>query len=241
MCATGTRRDNDQCVAVIADMVQSRELEPGKRRATQLSFGAFLNKINSEFRKAVLARFVVTIGDECQGLVHDTKILPDLLWRFDEFESRQLRAGIGRGVLYTPVGKDAINIDGPALHRARAAIGRAKKERLLGGVFEGFGEDRDAIFNGFARLLNHHRSSLSDQQREAVAHLRSGLNQTQTAEKMGVTKQAVSLYAARAGWESYSEGERAFKTALGLLLPTQTERSVKLLDIARSHPRQLLL
>jgi hypothetical protein len=37
---------------------------------------------------------------------------------------------------------------------------------------------------------------------------------------MGVTKQAVSFYAARAGWEAYSEGEQAFKTALAELEPT---------------------
>lgn len=213
--------DEPQCVAVIADMVQSRELKSQQRREAQLTFGTFLKNINTEFRRVVLARFVVTLGDECQGILHNATALPDLLWRFDEFESRQLRVGIGRGVLYTPVGRDAINIDGPALHRARAAIEQAKKDRLLGGVFEGFGKDHDAIFNGFARLLHHHRSNLSDQQREVVGHLRSGLNQTQAAEKMAVTKQAVSLYAARAGWEAYSEGEQAFKTALGLVGPTK--------------------
>ena len=221
-----------ECVAVIADMVQSRKLKAQQRRAVQLSFATLLKNINAEFRKAVLARFIITLGDECQGILHDATVLPNLLWRFDEFESRQLRAGIGRGLLYTPVGRDAINIDGPALHRARAAIERAKKDRLLGGVFEGFGEDHDAVFNGFARLLHHHRSSLSGQQREVVAHLRIGLNQTQTAEKMGITKQAVSLYAARAGWEAYSEGEQGFKTALGMLAPRQaTERH----EAARHH------
>src|SRR5262249_12950272 len=140
----------------------------------------------------------------------------------DEFESRQLRVGIGRGVLYTPVGRDAINIDGPALHRARAAIERAKKDQLLGGVFDGFGKHHDQDFNGFARLIHHHHSSFANQLREVVAHLRNGLNQTQTAEKMGITKQAVSLYAAHAGWETYSEGEQAFKIVLGLVEPTQT-------------------
>src|SRR5437588_8992717 len=211
-----------ECVAVIADMVQSRELKAQERRATQLTFSTFLKKINTEFRKAVLARFVITLGDECQGIVHDATALPDLLWRFDEFESRQLRVGIGCGVLYTPVGRDAINIDGPALHRARAAIERAKKDQLLGGVFDGFGKNNDEVFNGFARLLRHHRSSLSDQQREVIAYLRRALNQTQTAEKMGITKQAVSSYAAHAGWEAYREGEQAFKIALAQFEPTHT-------------------
>ncbi|HWC18436.1 MAG TPA: SatD family protein [Terriglobales bacterium] len=212
------------CIAVIADMVHSRELNAHQRRTAQLDFATFLKNINVDFRKAVLARFVITLGDECQGILHDATALPDLLWRFDEFENRQLRVGIGSGVLYTPVGRDAINIDGPALHRARAAIERAKEDRLLGGVFEGFGKDHDAVFNGFARLLHHHRSNLSEQQHEVVAHLRSGLNQTQTAEKMGITRQAVSLYASRAGWEAYDEGEQAFKTACAVIHPTQNER-----------------
>ena len=210
-----------QCIAVIADMVRSRELKSQERQAAQLAFATFLKSINAEFRRGVLARFVVTLGDECQGILHDPKVLPDLLWRFDEFKSRQLRAGIGRGELYTPVGRDAIHIDGPALHRARAAIERARRDRLLGGVFEGFGKDHDVVFNGFARLLHNHRASLPDQQREVVAHLRSGMNQIQTAEKMGVTKQAISLYAAHAGWEAYREGEQAFKTSLVRLESTQ--------------------
>jgi hypothetical protein len=232
MSPAATAWDKREYVAVIADMVQSRELKSHQRRATQLAFTTFLKDINTEFHNAVLARFVVTIGDECQGILHKATALPDLLWRFDDFKSRQLRVGIGRGVLYTPVGRDAINIDGPALHRARAAIDHAKKDQLLGGVFDGFGEDHDAVFNGFARLLHHHRSNLSDQQSEVVAHLRSGLNQTQTAEKMRVTKQAVSLYAARAGWEAYSEGEQAFKTALRLLESTQSRHKH---EAARHH------
>src|SRR5215469_1696515 len=138
-----TPAEEREYIAVIADMVQSRALTAEQRRAVQLAFATFLKNVNTEFRKAVQARFVVTLGDECQGILHDAIALPDLLWRFDEFESRQLRTGIGRGVLYTPVGRDAINIDGPVMHRARAAIERAKNDRLLGGVFEGFGEAHD--------------------------------------------------------------------------------------------------
>ncbi len=214
MSSPGTIR-NQPCIALIADMVKSRELPRSQRADVQVSFSEFISELNRKYRHAILARFVITLGDEFQGLLSDPTVIPDLMWDLNyKFQPRPLRVGVGFGLIDTPIGRNAINIDGPALHQARNAIDFAKKEKLLGGVFSGFGETDDSAFNGFARLLQHHRSRLKRQQRRVMELLRQSLTQTAIAEELGVSRQAVSLYARAAGWEAYREGENGWRALL---------------------------
>lgn len=210
----GKLRD-EPCIAVIADMVKSRELSRAQRPQVQLNFSEFVAYLNQKYKKAILARFVVTLGDEFQGLLSDARIIPDLLWDLDhKFQTRGLRAGVGFGTIDTPIGKVAINIDGPALHHAREAIEVSRRKKLMGGLFLGFGEPYDPAFNGFARLLHRHRSRLKRQQRRVIELLRQSQTQSAIAEQMGVSRQAVSLYAGAAGWEAYREGENGWRALL---------------------------
>jgi SatD family (SatD) len=196
-------------------MVRSRDLSRAERPEAQLSFSGFIAGLNRKYRKAMLAGFVVTLGDEFQGLLSDARVIPDLLWDLHYgFQLRALRVGVGFGTIDTPLSRNAINIDGPALHFAREAIEMAKKDKLMGGVFVGFGQTYDPAFNGFARLLHYHRSRLKRQQRRVIELLRQSLTQTAIAEKIGVSRQAVSLYAAAAGWEAYQEGEDGWRALL---------------------------
>ena len=206
---------NAPCIAVIADMVKSRELSRTQRPEVQATFSEFITSLNHKYRSSIIARFVVTLGDEFQGLLSDARILPDLLWDMHyKFDMRQLRVGIGFGTVDTPIGKNAINIDGPALHHARNATDIAKKEKLLGGVFDGFGPTSDSAFNGFARLLQHHRARLKPQQRKVIELLRQSLTQAAIANELGISRQAVSHYAGAAGWEAYREGEQGWRALL---------------------------
>lgn len=203
------------CIALIADMVKSRDVPRIQRPNVQSSFTEFVAGLNQKYRHALVARFVVTLGDEFQGLLSDARVLPDLLWDMHyKFDMRQLRVGIGFGTIDTPIGKNAINVDGPALHHARNAIDIAKKEKLLGGVFSGFGETYDSACNGFARLLQYHRARLKPQQRKVIELLRQSLTQSAIANELGITRQAVSLYAAAAGWQAYREGEEGWRALL---------------------------
>jgi SatD family protein len=211
---------DEPCIAFIADMVKSRELSRSQRPEVQLSFSTFVAELNQKYKKAIVARFVVTLGDEFQGLLSDARILPDLLWDMQyKFEMRLLRVGVGYGLIDTEIGRDAINVDGPALHHAREAIDAAKKGKLFGGVFRGFGDAYDPAFNGFSRLLYYHRSRLKKQQRRVVELLRQSLTQSAVAEQMGISRQAVSSYAGAAGWEAYRDGESGWRALLAQIAP----------------------
>ncbi len=204
-------RSPERYVAVIADMVRSRDISHGERRELQNEFSALVASLNRVYRTGIASRFIITLGDEFQGLLTSATVIPDLLWRLEQdFPARDLRVGLGMGILDTPLQKYAINIDGPVLHLARAAIEESKRSDALGGVFRGF-EDLDEILNGMARLLWFHRSSWTPSQLRIAGLLRQGMTQTEAAKKLGITKQVVSKQVLAAGCVPYIAAEKSWR------------------------------
>jgi hypothetical protein len=207
-------RASKRYISVIADMVGSRAVPRLQRRLLQKRFGKLIEDLNRDYRKTIDSKFVITLGDEFQGLLNSATVLPDLIWRVEEaFPSFKFRVGIGLGTLDTPIQKYAINIDGPALHVARAAIEYAKKTKALGGVFLGMG-DLDDILNGIARLLWFNRSRWTHAQRQIAGLLRRGMSQTQVAKQLRIKKQVVSRQVLASGCSQYVAAENAWRMIL---------------------------
>lgn len=202
-------------IAVIGDIVSSRRLTPAKRQAAQKDFNVLIKHLNGKYAKQVLSKFVITLGDEFQAILSDSMIIPDVVWDIQKDFPYSTRLGFGYGTLITAVPEYAINLDGPALHLARAAIDRARKGKIQGGVFRGFGESLDRVLGGIARLLEFHRQTRSAQQLKIMDLLRVGKSQAEIAKIFGVTPQAISDQAKAAGWEAYRDGEESMRTVLG--------------------------
>ncbi len=202
------------CFALIGDMVDSRSIPRGERPRAQQQFQHFVEALNERFKKALLSRFVITLGDEFQGLMADPAEIPEVIWRVErEFPFRTLRLGFGYGTIDTAIPKKAINVDGPALHAARAAIEEAKKKKRLGGVFRGEGIP-EAELNGFARIMWFHRLRRTEQQLKVMGLLREGLSQVEVARRLRQSPQAVYDHVKAAGWEAYREAEEGFRATL---------------------------
>jgi len=60
--------------------VDSRKLSQRQRPKIQERFKEFTNYLNKKYSKDVLSRFVITLGDEFQGLLLSAAPLPDLMW-----------------------------------------------------------------------------------------------------------------------------------------------------------------
>ncbi len=136
-------------VALIGDMVGSRSYRPAAREEVQARLRKALSAANADERRKgdIKAEFVITTGDEFQGLL---KAGADPLW-FGRFvqdfmgEEPRFRFGIGKGELATKgMPEKAIGIDGPCFHNARDAIIRAKRDDATCCV-EGFGNLNDII------------------------------------------------------------------------------------------------
>ncbi len=212
-------RVSQRYIAVIADMVRSRDLSRSQRRILQKQFSSLIVTLNRDYRKTTAAKFVITLGDEFQGILRSAASLPDIIWQLEQdFRQRELRVGIGFGTLDTPLQKYTLNVDGPVLHAARAAIEEAKKAKALGGMFRGFA-GLDDILNGIARLLWFHRSRWTPAQRSIAGLLRQGMSQVEVAEKLKIAKQVVSRQVLASGCVQYIAAENAWR----MILQTQVD------------------
>lgn len=202
-------------IAVIGDVVRSRGLAGSQRQRVQLGLEDLAATINKRYRRAVAARFLVTLGDEFQGVLKRAEILPDLIWDMERsLPNADVRIGIGFGTLNPPFKPVALGMDGSAFHAARQAIELARKHKLQGGLFAGFGETDDLVLNGFARLLRDVRQQLTKGQLYTLTLLRQGRTQAQIATELRISRQAVSKRAKGASWDAFLEGERGWTAAL---------------------------
>lgn len=210
-----TRSDhfrNEPFVAIIGDVVKLRELG-ASRSSAQEELRVLLQWINENLQSQIASKFLITVGDEFQGLLKAVAPVQRIISKFDtEYRFAQIRFGIGLGIISTEVTEYSIGMDGPAWYNAREAISFARKHKLLGGYFRGFETTDDKVLNGLSRELNWHRSKWTDNQREVIFQLENGRSQQEIANAAGSSKQLVSRQVHAAGWQAYSESKEALYT-----------------------------
>lgn len=208
-------RPEPDCIALIADLVRSRRYAAATRRDIQERLAETLQRLNHAYKPAILSQFLITTGDEFQGLLKDGSVIPDIIWELEnDLGAVSFRLGVGCGRLDTELRDSAIGMDGPVWHRAREGVHSARILRRFGGVFVGFGELEDPVLNGLSRLLRHIRERFTTKQRDIANLLRSDSRQTEIAHQLHVSRQVISKQVKTTGWDAYEEGEAAWRLML---------------------------
>ena len=121
---------NQNYVALIGDLVASRALAPKERAEVQKQFKAVLERVNKDFKSEITSLFLITAGDETQGILKRPDCCYEILRQIQmDLASTEIVFGLGFGTLTTDIGEYAIGADGPAFHLARQALNEAKGER----------------------------------------------------------------------------------------------------------------
>lgn len=190
-------------VAIIGDIIGSRQLPD--RGQIQLRLEKFLNHINVRFSKFVVAKFVITIGDEFQGLVTRKFPLQEFLWLLkQEFgEELKIRFGIGLGALSTALREEAIGMDGACFHHARSALNQAKEMGKFV-FFAGF-EMNYALMVLFD-FVHEIEVNWTSRQWDVIKFYYRDRDQLAVAEKMDVSKQAINKIIKTARFDLYYSG-----------------------------------
>lgn len=220
-------RSTNDVVAVLGDLAGSRRLSPSSRSTLQIELDALMRHINQKYRNALLARFLVTLGDEFQGLLKTPSVAPDIVQDISErLQRTPIRIAISRGKLSTPLKRIALGTDGPAWYLARDLLTDMRKSQRFGPGFVGFGSETDQILNALAGLLTHQWQRFRASQREIVAVLRQEQKaRKDVASKLGITRQALSNRARSAGFREYMAGLDAM--ALLLRKTNSARRKIK--------------
>jgi len=116
---------------IIADIKNSRQLQEQERYEWQLFLKAAVVQINESFSEIIEAPFMITKGDEFQGVLQNLSLVNKVILQFEHLVyPLTLRFGIGYGPIQKMGSKIPIEMDGPAFHRANAALNLAKKKKL---------------------------------------------------------------------------------------------------------------
>jgi hypothetical protein len=176
---------------VIADLVASRRL--AARAQFQRRLKAVLHGVTTRAGRALASPYTLTLGDEFQAVYRDaTQAFADIMSIQAQIAPVQARFAVATGPLATSINAvQAIGMDGPAFHRARALLERLKDERRLFGV-----QTTDAgewtLPSGTLAVFSGITEGWMPKRFEVFAGLLSGLSGPELAKKTDITVRAVN-------------------------------------------------
>lgn len=176
-------------IVILGDIVNSRLIENRLEFGTDLRM--LLERLSS--KSLLLTQFSMMGIDQFVAVSSHARGLLDLILDLAlGLYPYQVRIAIARGEIDVGLLSGiAQNMDGPAFHRAAAAIERIESQSDFLG-FNGFGEALDAAVNAASVLLALSINAWSAKQRRVIVQVRKETTQVQAAEVLGITPQAVS-------------------------------------------------
>lgn len=176
--------------ALIGDIRGSRQLDD--RAGTQQALDEALAELNEQLAAPLAADLVITTGDEFQGLFASPGAATEAIGRLDErFPELAFAFGLGWGSLETSLEPEAVGMDGPCFHRARAAI-EAAEDETAGIAVRGFGTEADDHASAMLALVQATRSDWTQVQSRYALAVRDADTQQAVAEAFERSKSSVS-------------------------------------------------
>jgi len=176
---------------IIADIKGSKKMAEMERYEWQLFLKSAIVQVNENWGKAIEAQFMITKGDEFQGLVHDVPNAHSIMIEFERLLSPlELRFGIGLGRIQKMGANIPIEMDGPAFHRANRALNSAKKNKN-GVQFYSSDPQLDKYINTLYSLIYAIKSHWSDIIRSRYWKYKELGTYDKVADLDGVSPQAV--------------------------------------------------
>jgi hypothetical protein len=206
----------DPYVAIIGDMKQSQKMN--NRSEVQNKLKQVLEEINNKYISDISSKFIITLGDEFQGLLGNGVNAMNII---SEIERKmypvKIRFGIGIGKITTDVNKEmALGADGPGYYNARNAIeylkdNEKKKQAIAADIrfeVESDNQETTVMLNTILALMTAIKESWSDRQREIIWDmLEHQDSQIDVAKRLKIQQPAVQ--------KSFSIGKYyAYKDAL---------------------------
>jgi hypothetical protein len=178
-------------VVIIADVRGSKKMANDERYEGQLFLKSAIIQINENFSKSIEAPFMITRGDEFQGVTKDLASGLEIMLEFERLLfPLKLRYGIGKGEIQKMGSSIPIEMDGPAFHRANDAVNRAKKKKLFLLCNSG-DEANDILINNIFLLMNSIKSRWNENNYERYWNYKSLGTFDKVAKKENVSPQAI--------------------------------------------------
>lgn len=197
-------------IAVIVDVVGSRAI--ANHAKFQKRLAQTITSINESFAQAIASRFVLTVGDEFQGLLASADPIVQILASLrSPIHPVELRFGIGVGPISTPLQPEALGMDGLCFHSARTALERADQRVTPVEVEAGTVQEP---FSTYALLYGALRGLWTQRQRQIIDLAMSGLAGKKIAARLSISPPAVTQHLRAARWNEVKVATSSWQHAL---------------------------
>ncbi len=210
-------------IAIIGDIKNSKKIQ--LRDKVQNKLNLILSEINEIYSDDISARFLITLGDEFQGLLQNSAHLLDIIRYIQrKMYPVKLRFGIEFGRINTAIHSDAaIGADGPAYYTARKIIEqlRAQEKRLKRqapdiqiGIYE-MEILRLQEINTILSLLTLLENEWSEGQRLTIWDMEQyGGNQAECAKRMNTTQSTIARRLAGGCYLAYQQASETVRKSI---------------------------
>ncbi len=182
------------------------------RGSFQKRLARAITSINKNFAQTISSRFVLTVGDEFQGLLaSEDQIVAILASLRSAIHPVELRFGIGVGRISTPLRPEALGMDGACFHYARGALERASKRGTPVEVEAGSLQEPFSIY---ALLYGALRGLWTQRQRQVIDLAMSGMEGKKIASRLSISPPAVTQHLGAASWEEIEAATHTWQQAL---------------------------
>ena len=198
-----------QAIALIGDLVASRSTEAPRRREIQQQLTDHFADLPPGTGTGIASQPLLTLGDEFQALFTADEagahaVMVQMATIAELARPVAVRFGLGIGELTTDLKPQALGMDGPCFHRARAALKCARDTDVLCRLETGTAS-ADALWSTLASYALRERTGWTAPQREAIALYEKFGAWNKVADALNVTRGAVSLRQRAAGWALYRD------------------------------------
>jgi len=209
-------------IAIIGDIKSSKEIE--NRSSVQKHLQKVLDAINNTYQAEIASNFMITLGDEFQGLLKSGAPVTHIIETIErEMSPITLRFALGVGDITTDIQSAMpLGADGPAYYLARDAISHLKstekkkmepKNNIEIRIKQH--EELSALLNAIFSLLFVIKESWTARQAEIIhTYLQGDGTQAGTAKALGIHQPNVQQALAAADFYAYRD---ALKTIDNIL------------------------
>lgn len=188
----------DKYTVIIGDLINSKQLS--QRDTVQDKLKKTLESINQKYSEDIAADFMITLGDEFQGLLSRSTHLLEIILTIEKVLSPvSLRFGVGIGEVNTQIQRQkTAEIDGPAYHHARQMITVMKDREsqynnVPTNILIDSQSNTDPLVNSTLAVCFALKSKWTDRQIEIInAYEENNENQYQTAKYLNIAQPNVS-------------------------------------------------
>lgn len=210
-------------IAIIGDIKKSRQIN--ERMTVQKGLLQILNSINVKYEKSLASKFIITLGDEFQGLLCTGEDVLEIIEEIQEdMYPIQVRFGIGIGKITTDINAEmAIGADGPAYYMAREAIeilkqNEKKNKTQISDIRIEIENDKkmyslmlNTIFSLMAALCN----DWSERQRQIIREFgKFSISQAECAERLNITQSTVQRALINGKYYEYKSAKETVNSVL---------------------------